>query len=691
MPLAAMSFAARPHVGKLWQVVSQAAQAARTPVAAQVSHSATGSPAVALGTSRAPAPLHSASQPRLLDDQYLPFHPAPSWPPIRLRAAAAAVASADGSALARASLAVGSPTNATASSSSTVQSSTNTESGYPHDGPTLALVRALDRELESLSSTDPVARVVAHLREVLLMPPSSANVQSAMVLSPAGPVASAHRRNAVLMVLEAATRELDDPVAVARLHLVAQRVLARLGDLEALREWKKRMALAADQSDPATVARLGPPMPAQMVHTRSAAQDQHSQAAARTQNQIQGNNTSSGADPNRKPYLEYKSHELLRLSRERNLAGATAVFYSLVAKSLTPLGDATHAYLELLATAPGHADDADAAFRKLYQIEHDAAGSPVPMAPGTTGRLARHVYFLYCSYLSAVLAGSHADRAVAAYSDMVRDVRQLPDLRTLTKLFAVLAKQTPPPTPHHLDAMVRILDDLRNQGITPYPLLFNQALATAVALGRRPLAAALYDRMVAAGATPTAVTYSTLIKSELAAGDVRAAEAWFDAMCGHAHAQPRASRIARSQFGNSVGPFNALIQHYVQVTHDNAAADRVFATLERQFVPVVAPSGFTLHLLTAGCMVPMSNGGALAADACADAAMTRIRQVTRAYPSVRANASHFLPVLEALVAARAWPTARSVVQCMRGEFRVDPRGEAIEALVAKVAAAESSL
>ncbi|KAJ3366738.1 hypothetical protein GGF32_003382 [Allomyces javanicus] len=470
------------------------------------------------------------------------------------------------------------------------------------------------------------------------------------------------------------------------------------------------------------------------------------------------------AAAHRKPYLEYKSSELLALSRARQVGPAMAVFSALTAKSLTPLGDATHAYLELLAGA-AHMAAADAAFASLDAIE---AASTAPPA-----KLARHRYFLYNSYLSACCGAADVARALALYHAMKARLAQLPDLRTVTRLFSLLAKADPaapvslggasgesavPVTaaqaavhwvlPHPpmvpLDHMAAILDDLQAHGIQPYPLLFNLALSQAVAqstagltddhhadgtattaiampplsaaqrMARLELAQALFDRMKRSGVTPTAVTFSTLIKGDLAHGLVARAEQRFAEMLAHPHAQPPsgphtahhggrrggasnqnggprrhrgttadsstgAPRGVQAQFMNSIGPFNSMIQHYVHVAHDAARADRVFEIYAARFAHLVPPTGFTFHLLVSGAMLPP-----LAVAQAVDRALAWIRRMKTQF-ALRPNASHFLPVLDRLVKEEQWELARHVVdRVMRVEYRVDVRGDAIEALVATV-------
>ncbi|KAJ3372911.1 hypothetical protein GGF31_001448 [Allomyces arbusculus] len=472
------------------------------------------------------------------------------------------------------------------------------------------------------------------------------------------------------------------------------------------------------------------------------------------------------AAAHRKPYLEYKSSELLALSRARQVGPAMAVFSALTAKSLTPLGDATHAYLELLAGA-SHMAAADAAFASLDAIE---AASTAPPA-----KLARHRYFLYNSYLSACCGAADVARALALYHAMKARLAQLPDLRTVTRLFSLLAKADPaapvslggangksavPVTaaqaavhwvlPHPpmvpLDHMAAILDDLQAHGIQPYPLLFNLALSQAVAqstagltddhhtdgsatttavampplsaaqrMARLELAQALFDRMKRSGVTPTAVTFSTLIKGDLAHGLVARAEQRFAEMLAHPHAQPPsgpnsahhgarrggpnqnggprrhrgtptstdsftgAPRGVQAQFMNSIGPFNSMIQHYVHVAHDAARADRVFEIYAARFAHLVPPTGFTFHLLVSGAMLPP-----LAVAQAVDRALAWIRRMKTQF-ALRPNASHFLPILDRLVKEEQWELARHVVdRVMRVEYRVDVRGDAIEALVATV-------
>ncbi|KAI9151023.1 hypothetical protein H9P43_009638 [Blastocladiella emersonii ATCC 22665] len=537
----------------------------------------------------------------------------------------------------------------------------------PADASTVALLRLLAREHATLladasaSGTDPVADVVAKLHQLLA------------ASSPASPE---QRRALVLAVLADAARNLlADPAAAARLHLVAQRLLARMGDLDALREWKK---LANPKANANAMIEASPPAsPVPQVLEPVVQQQQTIEFAApapAAEADAIHEASQAQAERDRKPYLEFKSNELLSLARGRQLAPAMQVFSALTAKSLTPLGDATHAYLELLA---GHhrLDSADAAFRTLHAIEAASAASP--------SKLARHQYFLYNSYLSACCTAGHGDRALTLYAEMKHALGQLPDLRTITRLFSVLAKR--PTDARALAAMCDVLGDLRAAGIAPYPLLFNLALSQAVAQRQRATADSLFAQMQAAGVVPTAVTFSTLIKGDLAAGDTGRAMARFDLLCAHPHAQRWAPHAVRAQFANSIGPFNALIQHHVHTTRDAEKAHGVFAALERQFVPVVAPTGFTLHLLVAACMLERDSKVAVRQ------ATDLIRRMQAQY-HLRPNASHFLPILETLAHRGEWGLARNEVvdRAMRREFRVEARGEAIEALVAQVVARTST-
>ncbi|KNE61228.1 pentatricopeptide repeat domain-containing protein [Allomyces macrogynus ATCC 38327] len=452
------------------------------------------------------------------------------------------------------------------------------------------------------------------------------------------------------------------------------------------------------------------------------------------------------AAAHRKPYLEYKSSELLALSRARQVGPAMAVFSALTAKSLTPLGDATHAYLELLAGASRMAA-ADAAFASLDAIE---AASTAPPA-----KLARHRYFLYNSYLSACCSAADVARALALYHAMKARLAQLPDLRTVTRLFSLLAKADPAAPvslggesavttaapqaavhwvlPHPpmvpLDHMAAILDDLQAHGIQPYPLLFNLALSQAVAQST----AGLTDDHHADGTTTTAVAmpplsaaqrmarlelaqalFERMKRGDLAHGLVTRAEQRFAEMLAHPHAQPPAGpnsahndarrggpkqnggprrhrgtpsessstgapRGVQAQFMNSIGPFNSMIQHYVHVAHDAARADHVFEIYAARFAHLVPPTGFTFHLLVSGAMLPP-----LAVAQAVDRALAWIRRMKSQF-ALRPNASHFLPVLDRLVKEEQWELARHVVdRVMRVEYRVDVRGDAIEALVATV-------
>ncbi|ORZ35186.1 hypothetical protein BCR44DRAFT_34371 [Catenaria anguillulae PL171] len=738
-----MSFASRPQVAKLWHAVASATRSGGPPttpaaIFSGVSHTSpatgsangTGSGSSASGWARDGSAARSAAEHSALSLARFkaqfnaaaaagklgttaaassPTSAAHAWSPSPASSAAQpllpsspvwASSSQDLVVISQSSVAATIGKRGLDASSSAVSSATASTPGAGN----IAVLRLLDRELSHLTIDDPVAAIVRRLRQVLVDDPS------------------ADRRTVILGVLQDATESLsEDPVAVAKLHLVAQRVLARLGDLEALREWKRWAALAPDS--PNRLALMAPTPSTPMPHPSSGL-DLGAAPEFMTSGQgydvspspspvpsSAGSSTGSVVDyqqqlpfgqqqpqqlsdhhrhhhhhhhhnasnPSRKPFLEQMSNELLNLSRGRHLTPAMQVFADLTSKSLTPLGDATHAYLELLATnsAPSPSPSsssstdlsaADSAFHTLRSIEAASASS----AP----KLARHEYFLYNSYLSACCTAGHSDRALQLYSEMKHQLGQLPDLRTLTRLFTLLAKRTT--DPRALTAMVSMLTDLRTQGTAPYPLLFNLALGQAVAQHQIHVARALFDQMCAQQVVPTAVTFSTLIKGELAAGNPAMAMHRFHAMCAHPHAQPGAPRALRAQFANSVGPFNALIQHHVSVAGDATMAEHVFGVLERQFVPLVVPTGFTLHLLAAGCMLDLDSSRAVRT------AVDRIRAVGGKY-KIRANASHFLPVLEALAARGEWTLAREVVveSAMR-EMRVEPRGEAIEALVAQV-------
>ncbi|KAL7753610.1 hypothetical protein RI367_000541 [Sorochytrium milnesiophthora] len=481
------------------------------------------------------------------------------------------------------------------------------------------------------------------------------------------------------------------------LNLIAQRVFAKLNDIEGLREWKKFATGVSPLSKPQrapsppspvvqhTPAGLAsPPMSPLTADVDASAAEQYHQL-----HHQQANRT-------RKPYLEHKSTELLSYSQRKVVNKAVQTFESLTAKHLTPLGDATAAFFNLLATT-NQLPLAVSYFQQLDAIEQ---------ATAPRGKLNRHLYFLYNSIVGAACSAGEVHQAMGFYADMKARLNQVPDLRTVTKLFTLLSKaedteQTAAgdmPDPAHyasrrarsvshsghleliprdaaltvtsptLAHMLTIFDDLQSHKITPYPLLFNLLLGKCTSTDNLSLATHIFGSMKQHRVPPTAVTYSTLISAHLAQHDLSAAEQLFDEMAAH----PLAAHSA--QFMNSIGPFNALLGYYVLQRKDWLNAHRVFHDVYEShgFLRFVRPTGYTFHLLILGAASLSSPASPPSPHNTHTSAIDRALgylPLMRDTYNIQPSASHFAPILEALLDQRRFHEAkRLVLNTMHREY-----------------------
>jgi hypothetical protein len=387
--------------------------------------------------------------------------------------------------------------------------------------------------------------------------------------------------------------------------------------------------------------------------------------------------------------------ELLNLARKHDIPRASKVFHSLTSASLTPLGDSTHAYFEMLASN-NRMDQAQASFQILYQIEQNALHPPI--------KLARHRYFLCNSYLAACCTASDLGRGLHLYTLMKQDLGQLPDLKTVTRLFTLLSKKSTTQA-HFSDSlswMIQILDDLQKNQIQPYPLLFNLTLSQATSqsalesteynkrLELLNIAQRVFDQMIQSGVVPTAVTYCTLIKGDLAFGFVQRAESRFYEMISHQemswtddsiqikpHPKKRTGRQA--QFMNSMGPFNALIQFYIQKTHQFQKARDIFDLYEAQCSHLILPTGFTFYLLITGITATFSKRNL---SESLNLIQLYLNKMSRY--QLKPNLSHVQSVFEVLIQYQEWDCAKHWMQYVHSEFQIELKGEYLDSLVQQV-------
>ncbi|KAI9145632.1 hypothetical protein BKA69DRAFT_1048757 [Paraphysoderma sedebokerense] len=432
------------------------------------------------------------------------------------------------------------------------------------------------------------------------------------------------KRDMVFSILEGAGNWNGEEV-----NEIAQKIFAKMNDVEGLRQWKRRSTHMYENENSIPAAAEGT---SEVAHVLEEAKDN-----------------------DRKMYLESMSQELLRFSKSKKTASAINTFEKLTAKNLTPLGDATHAFFELLATD----------YKLHLAIRYFDLLNAIERMNTPSSKLSRHQYFLYNSILSACCIANKPKKALHFYEAMKADLHQLPDLKTITKLFTLLSKDH---SSTSLSCMLSILSDLTNHNITPYPLLYNLTLSKCVAANKLNLAQSVFSQMKSSNIVPTAVTYSTLIKGYLSSHQLSQAELLFKEMTSHPVA------ATSSQFMNSIGPFNAMIQYYITQHRDIAAATQIFKIYETKFSKLVQPTGFTFHLLISGTSSLEHP----------DKGIEYIRYMTEKY-GLEPNASHFTPVLEELVKRGETKKAKLVLsEVMKREFQVEIRGEAIERIVKKI-------
>jgi len=295
-------------------------------------------------------------------------------------------------------------------------------------------------------------------------------------------------------------------------------------------------------------------------------------------------------------------------------------------------------------------------FEKLNEIE--VANTPC-------NKLVRHQYFLYNTIVSVCCAANDLPKAMEFYALMKKNLNQLPDLKTTTKLFTLICKDN---CTSSVSDMLSILNDMTSRDITPYPLVYNLTLSKCVSQNDIKLAKSVFEQMKSFNITPTAVTYSIIIKGYLAEHNLAEAKFYFNEMIS----QPNASES--SQFMNSIGPFNAMIQYYIQQSHSLIPALEIFDLYEQKYAHLVPPSGFTFHLLILG--VSMLDHP--------KKAMRFLKHMKTKY-QISPNGSHFVPILEEFMKRNLIRAAKYTVDdVLKRQYHVEIRGEAIERIVSKI-------
>lgn len=267
-------------------------------------------------------------------------------------------------------------------------------------------------------------------------------------------------------------------------------------------------------------------------------------------------------------FLSTQSDLMISLLESKNTNQALEVLRLLLQRNMTPLGTATHMLFEHLNNRP------KCAISVFFAIEN------VEKRMNLDHKLARHRYFLFNSCLSAFCKLETIDLAKSLFCLMLQETNQVPDMRTLSKLYDVLSKQK------DVGFMVFVLKTLFLNKML-FPLQFNQLIAQLIQ-NNLYLAYELLQIMKKINVCPNAVTYSTLIKGCLDKNMEEMADKLFEEMIQHPKAKTE-------QFMNSMGPFHALMKHYS--VKNSKKTKNVFSIFQKNFSELISPTKYTFLIL----------------------------------------------------------------------------------------------